>query len=292
MSIFYIMIRNVLKHILNPALKRRIKRTIRKMRNNLRHAEKTSLADFRLALTKDLGLQAGDKLFVTSSFANLNAQDYSPEDAIRALMEIVGPEGLVMMPYYPPVSSMDWVKSGEVFDMRATKSGMGVLTNVFAQMEGVVMSEHPTKAVCVWGKDAEAYISGHLESEDPYGDETPYGRLLATDHSKSLSLGVVNLPMFHAVEDKYQQPETLYYSDKLYDVPIRTLHGDVLVCHTMVHDPEKCAHTMMGGEFVKRFSEPLRKVVRFGYDYLYLIDNTLLKEAAIKEFAAGNTRRK
>lgn len=286
------MVKNILKSILSPSLISGVKRDIRRMRNMLKRAEKTSLSDFKKALTDQIGLQTGDKVFVTSSFANLNADGYSPEDAIRALMEIVGQEGVIMMPYYPPVSSMDWVKSGAVFDMGTTISGMGVMTNVFSRMEGVVKSAHPTKAVCVWGKDAEQYASLHYESEDPYGDKTPYGRLLAAQPSKSLSLGVVNLPMFHAIEDKYQQQETLYYAEELFEVPLRKEDGAEIICRTKVHDPAKSAHTMMGGEFAKRFSEPIRKVVRFGYDNLYVIDNTLLAEAARKEFALGHTRKK
>jgi len=286
------MVKNILKSILSPSLISGVKRDIRRVRNMLKRAEKTSLSDFKKALTDQLGLQTGDKVFVTSSFANLNADGYSPEDAIRALMEIVGQEGVIMMPYYPPVSSMDWVKSGAVFDMGTTISGMGVMTNVFSRMEGVVKSAHPTKAVCVWGKDAEQYASLHYESEDPYGDKTPYGRLLAAQPSKSLSLGVVNLPMFHAIEDKYQQQETLYYAEELFEVPLRKEDGAEIICRTKVHDPTKSAHTMMGGEFAKRFSEPIRKVVRFGYDNLYVIDNTLLAEAARKEFALGHTRKK
>lgn len=286
------MVKDILKNILSPSLISEAKREIRRVRNMLKSAEKTSLSDFKEALTDQLGLQAGDKVFVTSSFANLNAEGYTPEEAIRTLMDIVGPEGLIMMPYYPPVSSMDWVKSGAVFDMNNTLSGMGVMTNIFSRMEGVVMSAHPTKAVCVWGKDAEQYASLHYESVDPYGDQTPYGRLLAAKPSKSLSLGVVNLPMFHAIEDKYQQEETLYYTEEIFDVPLRTKDGEELICHTKVHDPSKCAQTMMGGEFSKRFSEPIRKYVRFGYDNLYMIDNTLLAEAARKEFAIGHTRKK
>ena len=144
------MVKDILKTILSPSLIREVKRDIRRVKNMLKKADKTSLSDFKEALSQ-LGLQQGDKVFVTSGFANLNAAGYSPEEAIRAIMETVGQEGLIMMPYYPPVSSMDWVKSGAVFDMKNTASGMGVMTNVFSRMEGVVKSAHPTKALCVWG---------------------------------------------------------------------------------------------------------------------------------------------
>lgn len=262
------------------------------MRNSIKNAEPTTLEQFKHVLIHDLELKEGDKVFVSSSFGNLYAKDYSPKDAIYAIMETVGQEGLIMMPYYPPINSMEWVRSGEVFDMKHTQSGMGVMTNVFSQMEGVVKSEHPFKAVCVWGKDAERYASGHYLSEDPYGNQTPYGRLLMAPQSKSLSLGLVNLPMFHAIEDKYQDPDTLYFDDKLYDVPLKLANGEVITCHTKVHSPSKCEETIMGGEFVKRFSSPIRKVAPFGYNNLYLIDNNLLEEAVKKEFALGVTRKK
>lgn len=271
---------------------RETKRIARKMRNSIKNAEPTTLAQFHDVLTKELGLQAGDKIFVSSSFGNLYAKDYSPQEAISTMMEIVGPDGLIMMPYYPPINSMEWVRSGEVFDMNQTQSGMGVMTNVFSQMEGVVKSEHPFKAVCVWGKDAERYASGHYLSEDPYGEQTPYGRLLMAPQSKSLSLGLVNLPMFHAIEDIYQDPISLYFDDKPYDVPLKLADGEMVSCHTLVHSPSKCEDTIMGGEFVKRFSSPIRKVAPFGYNNLYMIDNNLLVDAVKKEFALGKTRKK
>ncbi len=285
-------VKQIIKTILNPSVRSKVKRMKRKMRNALKCADKTSLSDFRRILTDELGLSQGDKIFVTSAFANLNAQGYSPKDAIKVMMEIVGDEGLIMMPYYPPMNSMEWVRKGEVFEMGKTVSGMGVMTNVFAGMEGVQMSEHPLKSVCAWGKDVSRYITDHYKDVDPYGDNTPYGRLLADGHSKSLCLGVVNLPMFHAIEDKNQAPDTLYYDERLYDVPFVTKEGETIVCRTKVHDPNKCAGTIMGGTFAKRFHAPIRKVAKFGYDNIYLIDNSLLEEASRKEFALGKTRKK
>ena len=118
---------------------------------------KTSLEDFRKLLVDNLGIREGDNLIVSSSFGNLNAA-FSPREAIEVLQSIVTKKGLIMMPYYPPMNSDEWVQKDEIFDMALTKSGMGVLTNIFASMDGVFKSLHPTKAVCAWlsGKSSNA----------------------------------------------------------------------------------------------------------------------------------------
>lgn len=286
------MFKSLIKKCVGPDVIRTVKKRKRQLAHFFYSADPTTLDDLRRVLKNDLGLKQGDKLFVTSAFSNLNAADYSAEDVVCLLKEIVGEEGLIMMPYYPPMNSMEWVRSGKIFDMRSTLSGMGILTNVFARTEGVRMSQHPFKAVCVWGKEADRYVFRHFADEDPYGPQTPYGRLLDESNSKSLCLGVVNLPMFHALEDRYQPAETLYYADELFDVPFVTEDGCTVTCRTKVHSPEKSARTMMGGEFVKRFSTPIRKTCRFGYDQIYLLDHTALVDATQKEFALGHTRRR
>lgn len=159
-------------------------------------------------------------MLVTSGFGNLNADGYDPVQFVKLLQEIITEDGLIMMPYYPPLNSQEWVERGNVFYMRKTKSGMGVVTNAFAKMPGVVMSQHPTKVACVWGKGADDIIRDHYLSQDPYGDVTPYGRLLAAGCYYSICFGVKNLPMFHAIEDKLLPLNKLYYEDRLYDVPI------------------------------------------------------------------------
>ncbi len=269
-----------------------MKRQRRKLKNALRFdAKATTLDDLRRVLTEQLGLKRGDRILVTSGFANLKAKDYSPQDVVRLLMAIVGEEGLIMMPYYPPFNSMEWITSGHVFDMRSTKSGMGVLTNVFSRMDGVVMSEHPLKAVCVWGKNAESIAAGHRCCEMPYAQESPYGIVLSVPGSKSLCLGVVNLPMFHAIEDEVQPLDTLYYDDNAYDVPMILKNGERTICHTLVHSEEKTEGTVTPGTYAVHYKQPIRQKVKFGYNYIYLLDNDLMRKEFYSEFARGKSRR-
>ena len=285
-------LKSIIKHVIPANIKYKLKRQKRKLKNALRFdAKATTLDDLNRVLTEQLGLKKGDRILVTSSFANLKAKDYSPQDVVKLLMEIVGEEGLIMMPYYPPINSMEWVKSEQIFDMRITRSGMGVLTNVFSKMEGVVMSEHPFKAVCVWGKNAASLAAGHRDCKIPYSKESPYGKVLSVPGSKSLCLGVVNLPMFHAIEDEVQPLDTLYYDDHEYDVPLILKNGEHAICHTLVHSSEKINGIVTPGTYAIHYKNPIRKKVKFGYDYIYLLDNDLMRNEFYSEFTQGKSRR-
>lgn len=144
-------IKKIVKRFIPSTERNKIRRWKRKFLNFFKHKTKTSISDLQHVLVNEFGIQRGDHIIVSSSFGQLDA-DYSPLDVVNLLKELVGTEGVIMMPYYPPMNSTEWAARKEVFDMRNTRSGMGVLTNVFAHSDGVIMSKHPTKAVCVWGK--------------------------------------------------------------------------------------------------------------------------------------------
>ena len=193
-------IKNWLRKIISADMRRWAKREKRHLQQLLESSKpQTTLEDFRKLLTETLGIKKGDWLIVSSSFGNLNAT-FSPREAIEVLQSIVTKEGLIMMPYYPPMNSNEWAESGQIFDMLETKSGMGVLTNVFSKMPDVYKSIHPTKAVCMWGNEIDLNDLQHFKSTTPFYWDSPYGKLLTHD-SKSLCLGLKNIPIFHALED-------------------------------------------------------------------------------------------
>jgi aminoglycoside N3'-acetyltransferase len=146
-------------------------------------------ADLKSALL-GLGVAPGDVLMVHSSFDRFHGFRGGPVDVVRALQEIVGPGGTLMMPTVPFRSTAVEYALGEpVFDVRRTVSRMGLITEVFRRSPGVVRSMHPTHSVAVWGSRADAIIAGHEHAETPCGRLTPYGRLLEYD-GKILLVGV------------------------------------------------------------------------------------------------------
>jgi len=146
-------------------------------------------ADLKRALL-ELGVRPGDALMVHSAFDRFLGFRGGPVEVVRALQEIVGPGGTLMMPTIPfRGTAVEYALGDPVFDVRQTVSMMGLITEVFRRSPGVVRSIHPTHSVAAWGDKADALIAGHELADTPCGRLTPYGRLLDYD-GKILLMGV------------------------------------------------------------------------------------------------------
>lgn len=281
-------IRHIVKKLSTPQQRIAVKRWKRQFKAIFVFGRKTTLTELRDVLSDNLGLKAGDRIIVSSSFGNLYA-DYSPKDVVKLLMEIVTEEGTIMMPYYPPTNSTIWAKEGRVFDMNETKSGMGIITNVFSKMPGVVMSVHPTKAVCVWGKDAATIVEGHANSTTPFYWDSPYGKFLKMG-CKSIGLGLKNIPIFHTFEDVLSNPITFHYQKGKYRLKLIKEDGSKIEVETYVHSDEVLDKCKPAGDYVANLKAKTFKKVKFGTAFLYSVDNTDLYELVKKAYANGNAR--
>ena len=253
-----------------------------------KRGRRSTIEELKEVLVEKLGIRAGDSIFVTSSFGNLNA-NFSPKDVVELLMNIVTKEGTIMMPYYPPTNSTVWAKNNCVFDMKTTKSGMGVITNVFSKMPGVVKSVHPTKAVCIWGKDAEMLAENHEISTTPYYWDSPYGKLLKKG-SKSVGLGVGNMPIIHTMEDVLSTNFDDYHQKNKYLLKVITENGDEKLINTYVHNPvilDKCISSL---KYVRINKPSILHEVPFGLSFIICVDNKDLYDLCKEEFSKGNTR--
>lgn len=281
-------VKHILKTITSPQQRASIKRWKRHVKAFFKKGKKTTLDELREVLVGDFGLGPGDRVVVASSFGNLNA-DYSPKDVVELLMKIVTEEGGLMMPYYPPTNSTIWAKDGNVFDMNETKSGMGVITNVFSKMPGVVKSVHPTKAVCVWGKDADSIVNGHETSTTPYYWDSPYGKYLKLG-SKSMGLGLKNIPMIHAMEDVLSDPSDFYYQKEKFHLKVVKKDGSGIIVDTLIHDETVMENSLLPGDYTASLNAKSYKKENFGLAFLYVVDNTDLFEEVKKAYSEGYTR--
>ena len=249
--------------------------------------KKTSLSKLRNILIDDLNLQKGDVIFVTSGFGYLNAE-FTPYELIKLLQDIVTDEGIIMMPYYPPVNSEEWARSGQVFDMLRTRSGMGIMTNVFAQMPDVYMSLHPIKAVCVWGRNAEKIASNHNISSTPFYWDSPYGKLLKIG-CKTLGVGVANNPMFHSIEDVVSNPITKYYLPNKFRLKLKTKDENEIWVDTFVHNSTVLSKCISSEAYIRTLNCNSYKKVDFGLSFIYFIDNTEVYDKVNVKVSNGET---
>lgn len=282
-------IKYIVKKIIPSNYRSKLKRMRRRTKNFLkRGVAEVTLDDMRKLLVNDFGLSKGDNLIVSSSFGNLNA-DFSPTDLICLLQEIIGEEGNLVMPFYPPGNSYEWAANGQVFDMQKTRSSMGVLTQVFSEMPNVYKSMHPTKALVAWGKNANEIISGHEKSKTPFYWDSPYGWLLKNP-SKSLGLGLKNIPIFHSFEDIILEDKYSLYQEKQSALILKTNNNEKEEILTFVHDPIKLEKLIDAGDYVRDLNiETYRRII-FGFSFCYIVDNQQLFNQCKIEFNNDNFR--
>ncbi len=151
-------------------------------------------ADLRL-----LGVKAGDILLVHTSMKGLNTPELAPDDVIQVLLDILTPEGTLLV---PALSYSDVTPQYPVFDARNTPSCIGALPERFRLKWAEYRSIHPTHSVCARGKMAYAMTAWHRLDNTPVGSHSPFMQLPKLN-GKILMLGCGLRPntFMHGVEE-------------------------------------------------------------------------------------------
>ncbi|MFB9276119.1 aminoglycoside N(3)-acetyltransferase [Cohnella cellulosilytica] len=154
----------------------------------------------KACLTKDdlvdrfrgIGLREGQAVMVHTSLSRLGFVIGGAETLIRALLEIVGPEGTLMMPSQTwknldPSTGVhgdiptDWWPAirdhWPAYDKETTPAvGMGVVAEVFRKWPGAHRSDHPARSVAAVGKHA-AYLTEDHDLRNIFGEGSPLDKL-------------------------------------------------------------------------------------------------------------------
>lgn len=121
-----------------------------------------------------LGMQKGDTIFVHSAYSTLGRSpggvEGGPQTVINALLELLGPEGTLIMPTF----NYGFLR-GTPWDIRTTPSQMGVLTELVRQDPRALRSFHAIYSVAAIGRHA-AEAAAH-QSTDCFGETTIFTKL-------------------------------------------------------------------------------------------------------------------
>ncbi len=221
-----------------------VKRRLRGYWKNLRLAILRGTCSFSsadlLRTFRTLGIGPGDTLLVHSSLDQFGAYTGKPTDVLTVLQEAIGPSGTLLLPTLPFTdSAVEYVRGAGVFDVERTPSKMGLLTELFRRMPGVIRSIHPTHAVAIKGAAAAELASGHSEAKTPCGRGTPYARLLERS-GKILFLGcdIRAMTFFHSIEELLE-PRMPFspFTEQEYVLESRDAQGRLWVTRTRLFDP-------------------------------------------------------
>ena len=207
---------------------------------------------FTHLLVSELGLEPGQVVVVHSAMGNLHLS-FSYEQIPDLIADVIGPQGTALFPTYPKLTSHKFLLTGEVFDVRHTPSGMGILSEYARTQPDSMRSVHPTKSVCALGPLAAELTATHHQSVYPCDAHSPFHKILDTD-ARVIGLGIPTcrgLSPAHTVEDAMLEdfPVTLYH-EELFHAPCLDTRGASVSVHTYAHDLAKMQYRVV--EFVAR----------------------------------------
>ncbi|NIS80609.1 MAG: aminoglycoside N(3)-acetyltransferase [Anaerolineales bacterium] len=181
---------------------------------------KTLIRDF-----KHLGLEAGMTVLVHSSLSSLGWVCGGPVTVVQALMDVITPEGTLVMPTHsgdlsdpakwenPPVPEAWWAiirKTMPAYDPRTTPTRqMGRIVEVFRTWPGVLRSAHPTSSFAAWGANASFVTADHALGSD-MGEASPLARIYDLGGwVLLLGVGYDNNSSFHLAEYRMPNPKPI-----------------------------------------------------------------------------------
>jgi aminoglycoside 3-N-acetyltransferase len=160
-----------------------------------------SQANTHSSLVSDLtaiGVRAGMILMVHSSLSKMGWTVGGPLTVIRALLEVLGPDGTLAMPGETPQMS-DPANTG-VFDPLTTPTTMGAIPEAIRTFPGTRRSFHPLVSVFAIGRRAEEITAEH-SLEFCEGRGTPFQKLYDLDaHTLLVGVGFNRCTSLHYAE--------------------------------------------------------------------------------------------
>ncbi|MGF1834824.1 AAC(3) family N-acetyltransferase [Photobacterium sanguinicancri] len=161
-----------------------------------------------------LGIVRGDCIMVHASWRSFIGFKGTPQDVINILIELVGPEGTILMP-----ANGDHKSS--TFDPETSPNLSGVISKIFCSEYSAIRSRGSHFSVAAKGRLQHDIISNHMESTYGFDDFSPYGIFSKVKNSKVLLLGLGNKPtkisLFHRVG--FELKDNDYFSNIFIEGP-------------------------------------------------------------------------
>lgn len=168
---------------------------------------KLSVGDLRNALDI-LKIKTGDVVCVHSQLFSLGkplvGKEEFVETIVKVLQEIVGREGMLIMPTF----SYSFCKN-EVYDMNKSPSTVGLMTEFFRNMSEVCRTAHPIFSFALWGERKEEYLD---IGPDAFGLDSVYGRMIQ-DGGKILMFGANKGYTFYYLAEEHVNVSHRYFKN-------------------------------------------------------------------------------
>jgi len=171
----------------------------------------------------------------------------TPLELVRMLMDYVGPERTLAMPAFyfgdPAIGgALKTFRQNPRFDLRRTPSQMGLATELFRRMPGVLSSRHPVYRVAAFGPHARELVANHEHAEAPAGLGTPF-EYMARHDTRVIGIGkpIQVMTQAHHTEGAMGR-----------EFPVPYTEGEPFPV-TLVHGNEEITFQMRSRDYAGRF---------------------------------------
>ena len=188
-----------------------------------------------VAELRGAGLSAGGVLIVHASFKSLGPVAGGPGAVVRALLEVLGPAGTLLMPTFAHPQP-----NGE-FHVATTPSRTGAITEAFRLHPGALRSHHPTHAVSALGPRAAEFIAGHEHTSGLGADSPLHRATLAEARVLMIGCGLRAASIVHIAEAVAKVPYLGRVWHEGYDRPLTIVLPEGSRTLVPPRDPPTCS---------------------------------------------------
>lgn len=155
-----------------------------------------------------VGLRTSQHIIVHSSFRKIKSafSELTPNLVISVLKNVVGSTGSVVFPTFT-YCYKKLIGGFEIFDLKNSRSKVGLLSEAFRLSEDVIRTSSPTHSFALWG-EIKNYLDTSNSPKSPLGKESVLEWLTNKSQSYILMLGTdfSALTYGHYLEVKSQVP--------------------------------------------------------------------------------------
>ncbi len=180
-----------------------------------------------------LGLPKGARVLVHSSLSSLGYVLGGADAVVDALLDVLGPEGTLMVPNLPFGGSLTgYLTPVPTFDVRRTPSKMGAITEAVRLRPEARRSLHSSHSVAAIGRERDEMLAGHELCLTSCGLTSPYYRHAHKPGGFILMIGVTlrNMTTFHSIEEVNELP--YLFSGTVFKSYVKDYDGRILTIRT------------------------------------------------------------
>lgn len=154
------------------------RKNLKKKVGKLIYHKKYSAKDL-VRLMQSVGMKEGSVVCIHSSMKEFYNYRGTADDLIKEILNVIGQEGTLVMPAYPPYELQD--DPDYIFNPQTDKTGAGYLAETFRRYPGVKRSINVQHSVCAIGKYAEWLLKDHVNCHDCWDKNSPWYRMCELD---------------------------------------------------------------------------------------------------------------